>query len=92
VDEDDLLRPQQPLADRERPDLVVGDDTAGVADDVRLALGQPQHAVDVDAGVHARQDGDLPGRRQGKGAGEGLGVAGVVLEQFVGDRHGGLLG
>ncbi|NYJ05606.1 hypothetical protein GGQ55_001884 [Geodermatophilus daqingensis] len=89
VDEDDLGRPEQPLADRERADLVVGDHAAGVADDVRLALVEAEHAVDVEAGVHAGQDGDVLGRRQGERAGEGLGVAGVVLEQFVGDGHGG---
>jgi hypothetical protein len=88
VDEDDLGRPEQPLADRERADLVVGDHAAGVADDVRLALLQAEHAVDVEPRVHAGQDGDVLGGRERQRAGEGLRVAGVVVEQFVGDGHG----
>ena len=88
--EHDLLRAEQALADRQGPDLVVGDDAPGVADHVRLALVQAEGAVDVEAGVHAGQDGDVLGRGQGQRAGEGLGVAGVVGEQFVGDGHDGL--
>ena len=38
VDEDDLLGPEQALRDRQRADLVVGHDAAGVADHVRVAL------------------------------------------------------
>jgi hypothetical protein len=38
VDQDDLLRPEQPLGYRERSDRVVRDDAAGVADHVRVAL------------------------------------------------------
>jgi hypothetical protein len=59
VDEDDLAGAQQALGDRERADLVVGDDAAGVADDVRLALVQAEDAVDVEPGVHARDHGDV---------------------------------
>ena len=66
VDEDDLLGPEQPLGDRERADLVVGDDTAGVADHVRVALLEPEHARRDEPRVHARDDGDLLGRRQGQ--------------------------
>jgi hypothetical protein len=36
---------------------------------VGVALGQPEDAVDVEAGVHARHDGDLPGGRKWEGAG-----------------------
>jgi hypothetical protein len=45
VDEDDLLGAEQPLRDRERADLVVGDDAAGVADDVRVTLVKAEDAV-----------------------------------------------
>ncbi len=88
VDEDDLLGAQQPLRDGQRADLVVGDHPTGVADHVRLALVQAEQAVDVQPGVHAGDDGDVLGRRQRERAGEGLGVAGVVGEQFVRDGHG----
>ncbi len=40
VDEDDLARAEEALADRERADLVVGDDAPRVADDVRLTVVQ----------------------------------------------------
>jgi len=63
MDQDDLRGAQQALADSQRPDLVVGDDPAGVADDVRLALGQTQDRVDVQAGVHAGDHGDTAGWR-----------------------------
>src|SRR5659263_50205 len=87
VDQDDLPRPQQALADGEGADLVVGDHAAGVADHVRLALGEAERAVDVQAGVHAGDDGDPLGGRQRERTGEGLGVAGVVGEVCVGGGH-----
>jgi hypothetical protein len=63
VDEDDLLGSEQPLGDRQRADLVVGHDAAGVADDVRVALLEAEQAVGVQPRVHARDNRDLaPGR------------------------------
>jgi hypothetical protein len=53
VDQDDPRRPEQPLTDGRRADLVVGDHTSGVADQVRLAFGEAEGAVDVETGVHA---------------------------------------
>ena len=41
VDQHDLAGAEQALGDGERADLVVGDDSAGVADDVRVALVRP---------------------------------------------------
>lgn len=64
VDEDDLLGAEQALADRQGPDLVIGDHPAGIADDVRLAVPEPQDAVDVQAGVHTREHRDMLARRQ----------------------------
>ncbi len=79
VDEDDLLGAEQPLGDRQRADLVVGDDAAGVADHVRVALLQAEQAVGVQARVHAREHRDLARGRQRQlalveGRGVGLGV------------------
>jgi hypothetical protein len=45
VDEDDLGGVEQPLADRERADLVLGDHATGVADDVCVAFVQVQDGV-----------------------------------------------
>src|SRR5581483_4731057 len=88
VDQHDLLRPEQALRDRERPDRVVGDDAARVADDVRVSLREPQEAVDVEARVHAGDDRDLASRRRRQAslvepARVGLGVS----EQLVGRGH-----
>ena len=63
VDEDDLLGPEQALRDRQRPDLVVGDDTTGVADHVGVALVKAEGAVDVEPCVHAGHDRHLLGGR-----------------------------
>jgi hypothetical protein len=63
VDQHDFLRPEQPLRDRERADFVVGDDAARIADDVGVALAQPEQPVRVQARVHARHDGDPLCRR-----------------------------
>ena len=67
VDEDDLGRAEQPLADRQGPDLVVGDDAAGVPDDVRLAFLEAEDAVDVQPRVHARDHGDVLAGGSGSG-------------------------
>ena len=64
VDQDDLLGAEQSLTDGQRADLVVGDHTARVADDVRLAVFQAQEPVDVEPGIHARHDRNVLARRQ----------------------------
>ena len=56
VDEQDLLRVEAPLRNRERADHVVGDDAAGVAQDVRLAVLEAERGEDVESRVHARDD------------------------------------
>jgi hypothetical protein len=64
VDQDDLLRSQQPLADGQRPDDVVGDDAAGVADDVGFSVVEPEDAIHIEPGIHARDDRDMFAGRQ----------------------------
>jgi hypothetical protein len=64
VDDDDLLGPEQPLRDRQRPDLVVGHDPTRVPDHVRVTLVEAQDPSRVKPSVHARQHGDLLRRRQ----------------------------
>jgi hypothetical protein len=66
VDQDDLLRPEQPLGDRERPDRVVRRDAARVADHVPVALGEPEHLLWIEPGVHARQHCDPPAGGSGR--------------------------
>jgi hypothetical protein len=88
VDEDDLVRAEQPLGDGDGPDRVVGHHPARVADDVRVALGQAEHAVGVEPGVHAGQHQDVGGgwQRQvalveGGGVPLGVGYEGVGAAQ-----------
>ena len=65
----------------------ISSSVTGVADDVGVALGQPEDPVDVEPGVHAGHDGQVLGRRQRQRAGEGPVVLRVVGEQVVGDGH-----
>lgn len=87
MDQDDLAGAEQSLADRQRADLVLGYDPAGITDDVRLALVQPEQTVDVEPGVHARNHRELLGRRQRQRPVETLGIALVVGQQVVGHGH-----
>ncbi len=46
------------MRDHQRTQRVIGDDAAGVADDVRVSCFEPQRANGKPR-IHARQDGDL---------------------------------
>ena len=59
VDEDDLLGAEQALGDGQRADRVVGDDAAGVADHVGVALARGRARRRVEPRVHAGHHGDL---------------------------------
>jgi hypothetical protein len=91
VDEDDLRGAEQPLADGQRPDPVVGDHPASVADHVRVTVGEAEDGVHVQPGIHAGDDGDAGRGRRGRPAGEGGGKPLIVLEQFIGAGHARLL-
>ena len=59
VDEDDFLGAEQTLADGQRADLVIGDDSTSIANHVGFALAKPQNPVDIQSSVHAGNDGDV---------------------------------
>ena len=80
VDKDDLFGAQQSLADRERPDLVLGNDTPRIADDMGLALVQPQNPVDIQPRIHTRDDREVPARRQRQRARELSRICLVVFQ------------
>ena len=87
--EQDLAGLQLALADGERADHVVGDDAAGVAQYVRLAVAQPQRRDDVEARVHAGDDRQSPaGADVEVAVGQRLGEVAVVVEQLVDRVHG----
>ena len=64
LDDDDLLGPEELLADDERADRVVGREATRVPDDVGVAGPQAQDVLDRQARIHARQHGKLPPRRE----------------------------
>src|SRR5205807_6074091 len=66
----------------------VGYRSSGIADDVRVALFQPQDLRHVQPGVHAGDHGQLACRRQGQlSFVEPARVAFVVLQQLVSYAH-----
>src|SRR5262249_7788015 len=52
----------QPLADRQRPDHVVGDHAARVADYLRLPIANAEQLEDLEPGVHAGDHRHVRGR------------------------------
>ena len=56
ADDDDLVGPEQLLADDQRADDVVRGETAGVADDVGVAHLETERPEDVEPRVHAGDD------------------------------------
>ena len=88
VDQHHLARPQLPLRDGERADHVVGDDAAGVAQHVRLAVTQPERGEDVESRVHAGDDRQPAARADVEVAlGQRVGEGAVVGEQLVDRVH-----
>ena len=65
-DHHDLACPQDLLADHERADRVLRCERPGVPDDVRVADPEAEGVLDIDAGVHARQDREARQRRGGQ--------------------------
>ena len=92
VDDEPLGGAEQLVGDDQRADRVIAGPAAGVADDVRVALGQPGVLGRVEPGVHAGQDREAACWRQGQlGLGaERCGVRRVGLEDLVEHGHGGL--
>jgi hypothetical protein len=73
---------------RQAAQHVVGDPAAGVADHMGLAEVQPEGGEDVDAGVHAGDDGEVAARSGIGDVGPRRGVAGVGGDEAVDLTHG----
>ena len=88
VDEDDFLGAEQALGKHKGTNDVVGDDTAGVADDVCVAVVEAEHLENVHPAVHAGDDGKVTTRCEGQTM---VGKVGdevlVVAEKLVGARR-----
>lgn len=56
MEQDDLSGPHESLGKTQRSDDVVGDDTAGVTNDVGFAVPEPEDFKGVHAGVHTGHD------------------------------------
>jgi hypothetical protein len=81
VNEHDLLGAEQVLGDRQRPDLVIGDHAARVADDVSVTEPEAKDRIGVEPRIHAGDDRDLPGRGERQvSLVEALGEALVVVQ------------
>src|SRR5262249_28941701 len=88
VDQDDFLSPQQALGDDERTDRILADDAARIANNMGVAFLEAEDLVDIEASVHAGQDGHLLARWHGQVAlGKRISVALVVGEQSFGNAH-----
>lgn len=64
VNKNDLLSLEESLRDNQGSHYVVGDDATRVADDVGIAVVEPQHLKDVHAAVHACNHREVPLRGQ----------------------------
>ena len=81
LDDDDLFRAEEVLADHERADGVVGGKATGVPDDVRVAGPKTEHILDRQPGIHAGKDRQASARRQRKDGAVELGGVSSVLGQ-----------
>ena len=89
VDDEPLPRAEQLVGDHERADRVIARASAGVADDVRVALAEPRVLRGIEAGVHAGQDRETARGRQREVRlwPERRGVLLIRGEHFFEDRH-----
>jgi hypothetical protein len=87
VDDEEFLRAEKLVADDEGADGVVRGAAAGVADDVGVSFSEACVFGGVEAGVHAGEDGEAAGWREGEVGfvAEGAGVLLVGGENFVED-------
>jgi hypothetical protein len=88
VDENDLVGAEQTLADDQRPDLVVGDDSARIANHVGVAFGQAQQSERVQPCIHTGDDRYVEPRRHRQPALVKANFVGAgILEQVIGNAH-----
>ena len=87
VDQNDLLRPEETLADGQGSDLIGGYHATCITYDVRLACLQPEHPVHVHARIHAGNYRKLARWREGERAGKGFCIELIVCDEFVCGGH-----
>jgi len=88
VDDHELLGAEEVMRDQEGAEGIIGDDAAGVADDVGVT-GFEAQGEDGKARVHASENGEFALGARGEAA-EFMGarIEFVGNEDFVDDRHG----
>src|ERR1035441_6890348 len=64
VNDEPFPRTEQLVGDNEGTDGVITRPSAGVADDMRIALTEACVLCRIEPGIHARQDGEVPSRRK----------------------------
>ena len=84
VDDEKFARAQQFVADHQRADGIVAGAASGVADHVRVALGEAGVLGGIKPGVHAGKNRKATGRREGQLAffSEVGGILAIGLEHF----------
>jgi hypothetical protein len=88
IDDDELLGAEQVMGDDQGAEGVFGGNASGVADDVGVAGLEAEELFNVNARVHAGEDGEFAGRGHGKAAeAEFCCVFFIGCENFVGDAH-----
>src|SRR5439155_14019899 len=88
VDDHEFPGPEQMMRYHKGAQRVIRDDSAGIADDVRISLFQSQRASRK-AGVHTSEDGELALRpRREPAQFMGARVDFIGGEDFVDDAHG----
>lgn len=75
--QDHFLGAEAPLRQHERTNDIIGDNSAGVTNDVSIAMGKPEHLEDIHPTVHA---GD---NRQVTLGGEGESDIGKILGKLL---------
>ena len=89
VDDHELFGAKEVMGDEEGAEGIVGDDAAGIANDVGVA-GFEAEGADGEARVHTSEDGEFAlGARGEAPKFVGAGIDFVGNKDFVDDRHGG---
>ena len=89
VDDHKLFGAEEVMRDEEGAERIVGDDAAGIANDVGVS-GFEAEGADGEARVHTSEDGEFALGARGEAAEfVGAGIDFVGNKDFVDDRHGG---
>jgi len=88
VDQYNLGRAQQPLGNQQRSNDIICHHPTRIPDDMSLAKAEPKQPVDIQAGIHARDNRHLALRRHGQiTLIEIIGICLIRPEKFISSTH-----